>query len=161
VRSVKISAVISPKRKPPEEEEVGVRKEKLSSEVTRRDVVTRDVTRRDAGMRGLKAGTKRTQLEAGCSRRRNVQITEDNEAKMRFQTFKKGGSEQKEKRKGGSFHIRRSQKIGRGRGPPEDDDRYCDWEVTVPELVEENAIIPHALRQRDGKLESSRRGKRM
>ena len=49
---------------------------------------------------GLKAGTKRTQLKAGCSRRGNVQITEDKKAKMRFQTFEKGGSEQKEKKKG-------------------------------------------------------------
>jgi len=53
-----------------------------------------------------------------------------------------------------------AQKIGRGRGPLEDDDRYCDWEVTVPELVEENEVILHALRQRDRKLESSRWGKR-
>jgi hypothetical protein len=101
VGSVKISAVVSPKRKPPEEQKIGVRKEKLSSEVTRRDVVTRDVTRRDSGLRGLKAGTKRTQLEAGCSRISNVQITEDKKAKMRFQTFDKGGSEQKEKKKEG------------------------------------------------------------
>lgn len=99
--SVNISAVVRPKRKPPEEEEVEVRKEKLNSEVTRRDVVTRDVTRRDAGLRGLKAGTKRTQLDTGCSRRRNVQITEDKKAKMRFQTFKKVGSGKKEKKKGG------------------------------------------------------------
>jgi hypothetical protein len=101
VGSVKILTVARPSRKPPEEEKLGVRKEKLSSEVTRRDVVTRDVTRRGVGLRGLKAGTKRTQLEAGCSRRytSNVQITEDKQAKMRFHTFKKGGSEQKEKKK--------------------------------------------------------------
>jgi hypothetical protein len=60
VGSVKISAVFSPKRKPPEEEEVGVRKEKLSSEVTCKDVVTRDVTKRDAGLRGLRARNEDT-----------------------------------------------------------------------------------------------------
>ena len=70
----------------------------MISEVIRRDVVTRDVTRHDAGLRELKAGTKRTQLEAGCSRIHNVQFTEDKMAKMRFQTFKKGGSEQKKKK---------------------------------------------------------------
>lgn len=64
-------------------------------------MVTRDGTRREAGLRRLKAGTEWTQLEAGCSRRRNVQITEDKKGKMRFQTFNKGRSEQKEKEKAG------------------------------------------------------------
>lgn len=47
MRSVKFSAVVRSKRKA-EEEEVGARKEKLSREVTRRDVVIRDGTRRDS-----------------------------------------------------------------------------------------------------------------
>lgn len=62
VGSGKISAVTSPKRKPPGEKEVGLRKKKLGSKVTRRNVVTRNVTRRDVGFRGLKAGIKREQL---------------------------------------------------------------------------------------------------
>ena len=63
------------------------------------------------------------------------------------------------RKKGDDSRYEEAQKIGRGRRPPEDDDRYCGWEVTVPELVEENAIIPHALR-RHRKLESLRWGKR-
>jgi hypothetical protein len=64
------------------------------------------------------------------------------------------------RKKGDDSRYEEAQKIGRGRGPPEDDDKYCDWADTIPELVEENAIIPQALRQRDRKIESSRWGKR-
>jgi hypothetical protein len=69
------------------------------------------------------------------------------------------GVNRRRRKKGDDSRYEEAQKIGGGRGAPEDDDRYCDWEVTVPELVEENAIIPHALRQGNRKLESSKWGK--
>jgi hypothetical protein len=74
--------------------------------------------------------------------------------------LRKVGVNRRRRKKGDNSGYEEAHKIGPGRGSAEDDDRYCDWEVTVPELVEENTIIPHALRQRDRKLESSRWGKR-
>jgi hypothetical protein len=100
VESGKISAVTSPKRKPPGEKEVGLRKKKLGSKVTRRNVVTRDVTRREVGLRGLKAGVKREQLGTSCSRSSNDRITVGNsKAKTRFPTSEKSGTEPQKKKK--------------------------------------------------------------
>lgn len=72
----------------------------------------------------------------------------------------KVGVSRRRRKKRDDSRYEEAQNTGRGRGPPEDDNKYCDWVVTVPELVEENAIILHALRQRDMKLDSSRWGKR-